>query len=130
MLLERDDADVTLVGTGSEVHVALEAVPLLAEQGLVARVVSMPCWEWFEATGESYQAEVLPDLPTVSVEAGVSFGWERWADAMVSIDRFGASAPGDVVMTELGITPEAVAATAAALVAAEFDDDQFDSTEG
>jgi len=121
---------VTLVATGSEVHVALDAVPLLAGVGVVARVVSMPCWEWFEATSETYQAEVLPDLPTVSVEAGVSFGWERWADAMVSIDRFGASAPGDVVMRELGITPEAVAATAAALVAAEDDSTTFDSTEG
>jgi transketolase len=121
VLVEADDAAVTLVATGSEVAVAIDAVPLLAERGVVARVVSMPCWEWFEATDESYQAEVLPDLPTVSVEAQVSFGWQRWADASVSIDRFGASAPGDVVMRELGITPEAVAERAAALVAAQDD---------
>jgi len=62
---------------------------------------------------------VLGDLPTVAVEAQVSFGWHRWADDVVSIERFGASAPGDVVMRELGITPEHVAERAQALLDGE-----------
>ena len=67
------------------------------------RVVSMPSWDLFDAQSDDYRAPVLPpDVPTLAVEAGVSFGWERYADDVVSIDRFGASAPGDVVMRELG----------------------------
>ncbi|HKY16923.1 MAG TPA: transketolase [Microthrixaceae bacterium] len=119
VLVEREDADVTLVATGSEVAVALDAVGELESRGVVARVVSMPCWEWFEQTPETYQAEVLPDIPTLAVEAQVNLGWHRWADDVVSIDRFGASAPGDVVMRELGITATNVADRAAALVDVE-----------
>ena len=74
------------------------------------RVVSMPSWELFEQQDEDYKESVLPvDLPTVSVEAGVRMGWERYADAIVSIDRFGASAPGELVLEKFGITPENVA---------------------
>jgi transketolase len=70
----------------------------------------MPSWELFEQQDEDYRGSVLPlDLPTVSVEAGVGMGWERYADAIVSIDRFGASAPGPLVLEKLGITPENVA---------------------
>jgi transketolase len=80
----------------------------------------MPSWELFEAQDEDYQEAVLPvDLPTVSVEAGVRQGWERYADATVSIDRFGASAPGATVLAELGMTAANVAATVREL----FDDD-------
>jgi transketolase len=71
----------------------------------------MPSWELFELQDDEYQESVLPvDLPTVSVEAGIRQGWERYADAIVSIDRFGASAPGATVLEELGITPANVIA--------------------
>jgi transketolase len=74
------------------------------------RVVSMPSWELFEQQDEDYKESVLPvDLPTVSVEAGVRLGWERYADVIVSIDRFGASAPGGLALEKLGMTPDNVA---------------------
>jgi transketolase len=102
--------DSIIVATGSEVAVALEAQRLLADEGLPVRVVSMPSWELFAAQPERYRLEVLPPgVPVVSVEAGVSQGWERWSMASVSIDRFGASAPGPEVLARLGITAERVA---------------------
>ena len=115
---ETDDLpDLVLVATGSEVWVAMEAAQQLAADALTVRVVSMPCWEDFDEQGEAYQAEVLPgEVPTLAVEAGVSFGWDRWADDTVSIDRFGASAPGNTVLAELGINPENVAERAQALL--------------
>jgi len=106
-----DTAEAIIVATGSEVAVALAAQAQLSEQGVPVRVVSMPSWELFEEQDRGYQDSVLPpDTPTISVEAGVSMGWSKWADASVAIDRFGASAPGDEVMTQLGITPDHVAA--------------------
>ena len=102
-----------LVATGSEVSVALEAQEQLARDGLIARVVSMPCWELFEAQDDGYRRAVLPpEVPTISLEAGVAQGWARFADSSVSIECFGASAPGAEVMAHLGITPERVAAAA------------------
>jgi transketolase len=110
-------ADIVLIGTGSEVSVAVAARDELVARGLSVRVVSMPSWDLFEAEGDSYRVAVLPpDRPALAVEAGVRFGWERYADDVVSIDRFGASAPGDVVMRELGITPEHVVERALALL--------------
>jgi transketolase len=107
VLVDADDAQATIIATGSEVWVAMAAAELL---DVPVRVVSMPSWELFEQQDEDYRSSVLPvDLPTVSVEAGVRMGWERYADAIVSIDRFGASAPGEKVLEELGITPENVA---------------------
>ncbi|MEZ5239805.1 MAG: transketolase, partial [Microthrixaceae bacterium] len=110
-VLDSDEApEVVLVGTGTEVAVAVAAAHSLREQGTAVRIVSMPSWELFEAAGEAYRQEVLPPgVPVVSVEAGVTTGWDRWADASVGIDRFGASAPGGVVMERLGVTSEAVA---------------------
>ncbi len=109
--------DVVLVGTGTEVAVALDAAGLLAEEGRSVQVVSLPCWSLFDAQDETYRRSVLPHgVPTVSVEAGVTLGWERYADASVGIDRFGASAPGGVVMVELGITAEHVAQVARDLI--------------
>ncbi|MGO9872617.1 MAG: transketolase [Acidimicrobiia bacterium] len=109
--------DVVLVGTGSEVALAVAARTTLIERGLVVRVVSMPSWDLFEEQADQYRASVLPgEVPTLAVEAGVRFGWERFADDVVSIDRFGASAPGDVVMRELGMTPEHVVDRAIALL--------------
>ncbi len=109
--------DVVLIGTGSEVSLCVTAATQLAARGVSARVVSMPSWDLFEAQPGGYRVDVLPpDVPTLAVEAGVRFGWERYADDVVSIDRFGASAPGDVVMRELGITPEHAVERALALL--------------
>jgi transketolase len=113
-----EPAAVVLIGTGSEVAVACEAAERLGAEGVPARVVSMPCWELFEEQPPEYRAEVLPEgVPRVSVEAAATFGWSRWADASVGIDRFGASAPGAVALANLGITPEAVVAAARSLLA-------------
>lgn len=109
--------EVVLIGTGTEVAVAVDAAAMLRNEGLAVRVVSMPSWELFEAQDAAYRESVLPvGVPTVSVEAGVTTGWQRWAQASVGIDRFGASAPGARVMEELGITPDAVAAEARRLL--------------
>ncbi|MEP6689710.1 MAG: transketolase [Gemmatimonadaceae bacterium] len=115
------DADGTpellLIATGSEVHLAIEARKKLAEQGVRARAVSLPCWEIFAAQDQSYRDSVLP--PTlrarVGIEAASGFGWERWVGldgATVTLARFGASAPGEIVMRELGFSVENVVATA------------------
>ena len=116
--VEEDDLPhVILVGTGSEVSVCLAAAELLVDEGIGVRIVSMPCWEDFDLQDEEYHAEVLPGaVPTLAVEAGTSFGWDRWADDIVSIDRFGASAPGDLVLSELGINPDNVAEAARTLL--------------
>ncbi|MGV3759184.1 MAG: transketolase-like TK C-terminal-containing protein, partial [Actinomycetota bacterium] len=112
-----EDPDVVLVATGSEVWVALEAADLLAADGVHAQVVSLPSWDLFAEQPEGYQDEVLPpEVPTLAVEAGVPLGWERWADDVVGIERFGASAPGDRVLAELGFTPENVAERAQQLI--------------
>lgn len=109
---------VVLIGTGSEVAVALSAGEQLAVEGVATRVVSLPSWELFAAQDAAYRRTVLGEgIPRVSVEAGVTFGWDRYADASVGIDRFGASAPGAVAMERLGITPDAVAAAARSLLA-------------
>ncbi len=105
--------EVVLIGTGSEVSVAMDAAATLTAAGRAVRVVSMPCMEDFAAQNDAYRSSVLPtDVPTVSIEAGVTFGWDRWADRCIGIDRFGASAPGDRVMTELGITAAALVTAA------------------
>jgi transketolase len=117
VIADADSPDVVLVGTGTEVAVALEAAGILAEEGRSVQVVSLPCWSRFDAQDAAYRESVLPPgVPTVSVEAGVTIGWERYADASVGIDRFGASAPGSVVLRELGITPEHVADVARGLL--------------
>jgi transketolase len=111
------EPDVVLIGTGSEVAVCLDAAKLLAEDDVAARVVSMPCWDLFELQDDDYQESVLPpDVPTLAVEAASSFGWDRWADDSVSIDRFGASAPGEVALANLGFTGENVARRAVELI--------------
>ena len=117
VLRPADDPDVVLVATGSEVSVALAAAEGLAAEGVHAQVVSLPSWELFAAQPEAYQDEVLPpEVPTLAVEAGATLGWERWADDVVGIDRFGASAPGSRVLAELGFTPANVAARARQLI--------------
>ncbi len=117
VLAEDPDAAATIVGTGSEVSLALAARELLAGEGVAARVVAMPSWELFAAQDRAYREAVLPpERPKVSVEAGIAMGWAQWVDASVSIERFGASAPGETVMRELGMTPERVAAAVRALL--------------
>ena len=109
--------EVILIGTGSEVSVAMDAAATLTAAGRSVRVVSMPCMEDFASQDDAYRTSVLPgDVPTLSIEAGVTFGWDRWADRCIGIDRFGASAPGGRVMAELGITAEALVAAAADLL--------------
>jgi transketolase len=108
---------VVLLGTGSEVHVCLAAADLLESTGVACRVVSFPSWDLFAAQPDEYRASVLPPgIPRLAVEAASSFGWERYADATVTIDHFGASAPGDVAMEEFGFTPQHVATRATSLV--------------
>jgi transketolase len=117
VLYDPPHAAVTLIGTGSEVAVCIDAAQgPLAAAGIPARVVSMPSWDRFAAQDAAYRDAVLSTLPRLSVEAGATFGWERWADASVGIDRFGASAPGGQVLAELGINPDNVAAQARALI--------------
>ncbi|MHB8657631.1 MAG: transketolase [Solirubrobacteraceae bacterium] len=105
--------DVVLVASGSEVAVAREARLELAGEGVHCRVVSMPSWELFDAQSEAYRAAIIPrDVPSVSIEAGVGQGWSRWTDISVSLERFGASAPGPRVMEALGMIPARVVAAA------------------
>jgi len=115
--------DVLLIGSGSEVALAIGAADALADEGVAARVVSMPSWEGFLDQPGDYRDAVLPPGVTarVVVEAAASTGWERFAGdrgRMVTLDRFGASAPGPVAQAELGFTPEAVAAAARDAIAA------------
>jgi transketolase len=121
VLAEADGAlDAIVMASGSEVHDALAARETLQADGVGVRVVSMPCWELFEAQGAAYREQVLPAECTtrVSIEAGVTFGWERYIGPegrAVGIDRFGASAPGKIVARELGISPESVIAAVRAI---------------
>lgn len=108
----RDGSDVTLIATGSEVSAALGAADLLADDDISARVVSLPCWELFDQQAQEYRREVLGSAPRVSVEAASVFGWEKYVgpDGLsIGIDRFGASAPAEVLAEQFGFTPEAIA---------------------
>jgi transketolase len=109
--------DLLLIGTGSEVQLCVAACEQLAGEGLSVRVVSMPSWELFAEQPDAYRAATLPPgVPTLAVEAGTSLGWDRYADDVVAIDHFGASAPGSVALAEFGYTSENVVARARALV--------------
>ena len=110
---EEGTPDVVLVGTGSEVQLAVEARTLLAEKGVDARVVSMPCREWFDAQDQSYRDSVIPPIvkARVSVEAGVAQGWREVVGdhgRIVSLEHFGGSADFSTLFREFGITAEAV----------------------
>ncbi len=114
------DLQLVLIATGSEVELAMDARDALQEQGIGVRVVSMPCMEIFEEQTPEYIADVLPtDVPTMSIEAGVTLGWERWTGCKancIGIDHFGASAPGDEVFEQFGFTVENVVEKAMALL--------------
>jgi transketolase len=112
-----DGKDVIIIATGSEVSVALAAREALAKENISARVVSMPCWELFAEQSASYRESVLPPTQRrrVSVEAGVTMGWREYIGdrgVAIGIDRYGASAPAEVIFEKLGITPEHVVAAA------------------
>jgi transketolase len=112
-----DDPQLILVGTGSEVPVCVDAAERLAADGIRASVVSMPSWDRFESQPDEYRAEVFPaGVPVLSVEAAATFGWDRYADRKIGIDRFGASAPGEVALDRLGINIDHVVAEAHALL--------------
>jgi len=107
--------DLIFVATGSEVHLAVAAAETLDAEGIPSRVVSLPCWEAFEAQDAAYRERVLPAAARkrVAVEMGVSLGWERWAGdegAIVALDHFGTSAPAGTILREFGFTADAVAA--------------------
>jgi transketolase len=119
VLIDADSAtpDVILIGTGSEVQLAVQARTALAEKGISARVVSMPCREWFDAQTQAYRDQVLPPIvkARVSVEAAVAQGWREIVGAtgrMVSLEHFGASADYTTIFREFGITADAVALAA------------------
>jgi len=107
VLADTSDPAVVLIATGSEVDLALKAQSALSDEGITARVVSMPCVELFNEQDTAYKNDVLPQgVPRVSIEAGVTFGWSDIVGstgASVGIDRFGASAPGSVVADKLGM---------------------------
>lgn len=112
-----NELDLILIGTGSEVQLCVKAAEVLKAEGKKVRVVSLPCWEIFEAQSEEYKESVLPKAikKRVAVEAGVTFGWQRYTGeegAIVGIDTFGASAPGNVVLEKFGFTVDNVVATA------------------
>jgi transketolase len=116
-VVETSNPQVVLVGTGSEVSVCVAAAKLLQASGVNANVVSMPSFDRFAQQASKFRQTVFPqNIPVLSVEAGVTFGWSQYADASVGIDRFGASAPGSTVMSKLGISNENVAERARELV--------------
>ncbi len=113
-------ADITLIATGSEVHLALAAREKLESQGVRARVVSLPCWNLFDTQPVSYREAVLPpEVPMLAIEAGVSLGWRSYVGPglnVIGVDRFGASAPGGIVMREYGFSADHVTQQALAIV--------------
>ncbi len=114
--------DILLMATGSEVHLALQAQEKLAnEKGIRARIISMPCWELFLEQSQEYRDHVLPRevKARLAIEAGSSLGWSRWVGdegATISVDRFGASAPGSEVLKRFGFSVDNVVARAVALM--------------
>jgi len=113
--------DLILISTGAEVGLTLAAARRLAEDGTAVRVVSMPCWELFEAQSAEYRDEVLPPevKARLSVEPGVAFGWAKWVGergSSISIEHFGASAPGATVLEQFGYNLDNVVARASALL--------------
>jgi len=110
---EGGDPRLIMIGTGSELQLAFAAAERMEGEGIPTRVVSLPCWERFEAQDAAYRDTVLPPAvrKRVSVEIGVSLGWERWVGddgAVIGLDRFGASAPAATIFENFGFTAERV----------------------
>ncbi len=117
VLIDTPTPAVILAGTGSEVQCCTDAAALLAADGIASSVVSMPSWDLFEAQEAEYRAAVFPPgVPVLGVEAGSAMGWDRYADATVTMNRFGASAPGGDLMDHFGFTAPAIADAARALL--------------
>ena len=106
---EKEQRVATIIATGSEVSIAVDAQKLLLEKGIDVAVVSMPCMELFEEQSLNYQLEVLGAAPVISVEAGSTFGWNRYAQKTIGIDSFGASAPASKLYEYFGLTPSHIA---------------------
>ncbi len=109
------------MGTGSEVQYAMEAQKTLAEEGIAARVVSMPSWELFEKQSDEYKEEVFPSdvKARISIEAGATHGWQRWTGTdgvNIGVNRFGASAPYEKIFEEFGLTAEHIVEEAKGLL--------------
>ncbi len=116
-----EELDLILIGTGSELQLCVKAADILKAEGKKVRVVSLPCWELFEAQSDDYKESVLPKAikNRVAVEAGTTFGWQRYTGdngAIVGIDTFGASAPGGVALDQFGFNVDNVVATAKKLL--------------
>ena len=120
VLADAADPTVILIGTGSEVWTCIDAKKLLEAEGIAARIVSFPSWKIFDEQSAEYKASVLPaGVPKLAVEAGAPLGWWKYVGSdgdVIGLDRFGASAPGPIVMEKLGFSAENVAARAKALV--------------
>jgi transketolase len=111
--------EISLLATGSEVAIAVEAAALLEARGVAAAVISMPCWELFRAQPAHYRRHVLGSAPRLAIEAAVRSGWDEWIGpdgGFIGMSGFGASAPADALYKHFGITPDAVATTALRLV--------------
>lgn len=123
VLLEpKQQRDVTLLASGSELEIAVAAADALVAENIHAAVVSMPCWELFEEQDEAWRAAVLGTAPRVAVEAAARLGWDRWIGergAFIGMAGFGASAPAPALYRHFAITPDAVAQAARALVIAQ-----------
>ena len=113
-------SQITLIATGSEVALALQARDMLQAQGVGTTVVSLPCVELFEAQDSAYQSQVLGTAPRLVIEAAATWGWERFVGssggAVIGIDTFGVSGKGPDVMAHFGFTPENVVARALQLI--------------
>jgi len=119
----KETPDVILMATGSELQLAVRAAATLENEGIAARVVSMPCMEWFQEQDADYIESVLPSAVTarVSVEAGIAMPWHLWTGTTgrnVSLEHFGASAPFETLFSEFGITDDAVVTAARDSIAA------------
>ena len=117
--------EIILIATGSELQLAFAAAEALEAEGTPARVVSLPCWELFDAQEGAYRDEVLPPAvrKRVAVEVGATFGWERWVGdegAIVGLDHYGASAPAGTIFEKFGFTSERVADVARKVVGEEL----------
>ncbi|MEJ2047518.1 MAG: transketolase C-terminal domain-containing protein, partial [Dehalococcoidia bacterium] len=116
-----DKPNVILIGTGSEVHLALEAARLLDDKGIKVRVVSLPSWELFNAQEEDYRNHILPpDVKArISIEAGVTSGWERYVGChgiSIGLSRFGASAPYKILYEKFGLAASRIVDAALTLL--------------
>ena len=116
------EPELLLMASGSEVALVMEAADRLGEKGIAVRVISMPSWELFEQQPESYRHQVMPPnlRKRIAVEAGATLGWYKYTGLdgkIIGLDHFGASAPGEVIFEEFGLTPEAVVTAAEDLLA-------------